>query len=179
MFSPTLFLRKKALEPNPNIYKYFWDLPGAGAQKYLSSSRLDPLSLNDRSWLECFWKLWTPNRSLCMQSCIGSSSVFMCSGVGEGVTLKKNPSRTINFCYFIILKGLWTSQGIAGTIWYILGLCHQELPLQLPLGRWAEHGGGRRRGFLSTALCRLHVLVPSSVHFILVFLSPFHVMCNL
>lgn len=151
VFSPTLFLHKKALEPNPNIYKYFWDLPGAAAQKYLSSSRLDPLSLNNRSWLKCVWKLWTSNRSLCMQSGVGSSSVFMCSG--HTVKFKKSP-RTTNFCCFVTLKGLWTSQGIADTIWCILGVRHQELHLQSPLGQWAEHGGGRHRGFLCTALCK-------------------------
>lgn len=112
VFSPTLFLHKKALEPNPNIYKYFWDLPGAAAQKYLSSSRLDPLSLNNRSWLKCVWKLWTSNRSLCMQSGVGSSSVFMCSG--HTVKFKKSPRTTNLFCY--IERPL----NISGHSWYHL-----------------------------------------------------------
>lgn len=191
MFPPTLLLRRKAPEPNPNIYKYFWDLPGFESQKFWRSSRLDPLSINKSSWLECIWAPGKcgPQRGLLASRAVLAPTLSSCGQKwGKALHSKKKPKKhqknkhqknPTNFCYFVMLEDLWESQGIADTIWYILGVCHQELYLHSPSGRWAEPGGGRLGGFPSAALCGLRTLVPSSFQFMWVFLSPFLLILNI
>lgn len=123
------------------------------------------------------WKVWTPNRTSCTQSHTLSPTLFSCAQErGKELHSKKTSTK---FCYLVVLEGLRQFQRMADTTWCIFGVCHWEFYLHSPSRQWAKPGGGGLRGFLSAALCELHVLVPSSFRFISVILSLFHLISNI